>query len=116
MIEKRITSGEMTFIEFEKELGHIYREDYERMREELKTLGVVDKTARKRLDQLKKFRQLNICAKGAKVILKFAKEFGLTGNFQQIQIIASVRSTLKIYQKEIKFKKCNHWYNLTFHH
>jgi hypothetical protein len=65
---------------------------------EMKTLKLTDKEVKKRIDQLQKYRQLEACTKGAKTILKFAKDYNLKGDFEQIRIIAtvSVISTVKL--------------------
>ena len=56
----------------------------------MKTLKLSDKEVKKRIDQLQKYRQLEACTKGAKTILTFARDYNITGDFEQIQIIASV--------------------------
>lgn len=79
------------FRDFEKIIGNTYKEDYERMEVELKLLKLSNAKTKERIDQLKKYRQLEACTKGAKTILKFAKDYELQGDFEQIRIIANVR-------------------------
>ncbi|XP_053396009.1 E3 ubiquitin-protein ligase rnf213-alpha-like [Mercenaria mercenaria] len=88
-ISKKVKTGEIQFRDFEKLLGQMYKDDYEQMREEMKYLKATDKEIKKRLDQLKKYRQLSTCVKGAKTILKFAAEYKLNGDFEQIKVIAT---------------------------
>lgn len=86
----KIKSGEIKFRDFEKILGNRYRNDYDAMETEMHTLGLSDKDIGKRIDQLRKYRQLETCVKGAKTILKFARDYDLQGDFSQIETIATV--------------------------
>ena len=74
----------------ERMIGRVYKEEYEQIRDELKNFKLGDKVINERIEQLKKYRQLEDSVKGAKVILKFAQDFQLTGDFDQIRVIASV--------------------------
>ncbi|XP_053396335.1 E3 ubiquitin-protein ligase rnf213-alpha-like isoform X2 [Mercenaria mercenaria] len=85
----QIKTGEIKFRDFEKVLGNRYKDDYERMAVEMKSLKLSDKDIRKRIDQLQKYRQLEACTKGAKTILEFARDYSLEGDFEQIRIIAN---------------------------
>jgi dethiobiotin synthetase len=87
-ISLRIQSGEIKFREFEERLGEMYGEDYGKMEAELKHMNVRD--IKLRLDQLKKYRQLSTCVEGAKTILEFAQEYNLNGDFDQMEVIATV--------------------------
>jgi hypothetical protein len=60
------------------------------MKAELRTMCITENVIRKRIDQLRKYRQLETCLKGAKTILEFAKECKLKGDFSQIRVIATV--------------------------
>ena len=74
-------------------MGKTFKDDYEAMKYELVVMGINEKIVARRIKQLRQFRQLETSVKGAKVILKFAQQYHLTGDFQQIRNIASVRKT-----------------------
>lgn len=80
----------MKFRNFEKLIGRMYRDDYEKMEEEMFSLEITKEDTTKRLDQLRKYRKLDTCVKGAQTILKFAEEYKLSGDFDQIRNMARV--------------------------
>ena len=83
-------SGTITFQDMERHLGRLYKDEYEKMETEMLCMNLRETVILKRLDQLRKYRQLGACVKGAKVILKFQKEYELKGDFEQIKVIAEV--------------------------
>lgn len=83
-------TGELLFCEFECLLGQIFAEDYSGLAEELKTLDIVDKVIKVKIDQLKKYRRLETCRNGAIAFLKFKQAYQLTGDFRQLTYIAEV--------------------------
>ncbi|XP_053391032.1 E3 ubiquitin-protein ligase rnf213-alpha-like, partial [Mercenaria mercenaria] len=88
-IKNRIQSGDIKFKDFEKVVGQRYRDGYDQMKVELRTMNIPERCIRERIDQLMKYRQLEACVKGAKTILKFAQEYKLKGDFTQIRVIAT---------------------------
>ncbi|XP_060561077.1 E3 ubiquitin-protein ligase RNF213-like, partial [Ruditapes philippinarum] len=88
-VSNKLQSGEIKFRDIEKILGNRYQKDYDNMIVELKTFGLNVKCIHKRVDQLKKYRHLGDCVKGAKTILKFANDYNLKGDFKEIRIIAN---------------------------
>lgn len=64
--------------------------DYERMMAELQTMEIPKPVAETRIEQLKKYRDLETCRAGAVKLLILQKRFGLTGDFREIHIIADV--------------------------
>lgn len=80
----------MKFRNFEKLIGRMYRDDYEKMEDEIFSLKITKEDTTKRLDQLRKYRKLDTCVKGAQTILKFAEEYKLSGDFDQIRNMARV--------------------------
>lgn len=96
-ISKQITSGKIKFTDFEKFVARLYGDDYEAMVKEMTILKVTERCARQRTDQLKKYRQMEDCVNGAKTILKFKLEYKLEGDFDQIELIATVSYPLKHY-------------------
>ncbi|XP_060597648.1 E3 ubiquitin-protein ligase rnf213-alpha-like, partial [Ruditapes philippinarum] len=88
-ITNKIKSGNIKFQDFEKLVSQKYRDNYDQMKAELRTMSILDNIIDKRIDQLRKYRQLETCVKGAKTILKFAKEYNLKGDFSQIRVIAT---------------------------
>lgn len=62
------------------------------------TLQLHEKKITMRVGQLKKYRQLETCVKGAKTILKFAQEYNLKGDFEQIRIIATVSDLFNMFK------------------
>ncbi|XP_053390335.1 E3 ubiquitin-protein ligase rnf213-alpha-like, partial [Mercenaria mercenaria] len=83
-----IVTGDINFKDFEKQIGKTFKDNYGQMEVELRTMRIPERKIKQRLDQLKKYRQLETCVKGAKTILKFAREYGLKGDFHQIEVIA----------------------------
>lgn len=77
----------MLFLDLEKMLG---KRDYDAMLAEIKLLDIDDKTAEKRISQLRQFRQLNTSVKGATEIIKFRQQYGLTGDFKPVELIVQV--------------------------
>lgn len=57
-------------------------------------LGIKLSTIHERVDQLQKYRHLEACVNGAKVILDFACQYDLKGDFEQIKAIATVSKLL----------------------
>ena len=53
-------------------------------------MGINEKIVARRIKQVQQYRQLETSVKGAKVILKFAELYHLSGDFQQIRNIATV--------------------------
>ena len=90
-IAKHIDSGDIVFTDLEHHVGVTYKDDYEAMKKELLMMEISAGRIDKRLRQLQQYRQLETSVKGAKVVLKFAVLYKLTGDFQQIKDIASVR-------------------------
>lgn len=80
----------MRFRDFETFVGCMCGTDYEKMTEEMISLRITKKDTTKRLDQLKKYRKLDFCVKGAQTIFEFAEEYKMSGDFDQIKIIAKV--------------------------
>ena len=91
-ISSNIASGEILFSDLEHHVGTTYREDYEAMKNELLAMGINEKIVDRRLKQLQQYRQLETSVRGAKVILKFARLYNLSGNFKQIEDIATVKN------------------------
>lgn len=60
------------------------------MATELQVMEVPEDIATTRIEQVKKYRQLETCRAGARKLLGFQRNFGLKGNFNDIQIIAEV--------------------------
>lgn len=83
-----LASGEMLFRDLEKMLGS---RDYDVMLAEIKLLDIEDNTAEKIISQLKQFRHLITSVKGATEILKFKRQYGLTGDFKPVMLIAQVK-------------------------
>ncbi|XP_053396012.1 E3 ubiquitin-protein ligase rnf213-alpha-like [Mercenaria mercenaria] len=85
---RSIESGKIQFIEFERLIGRMFGENYDMISEELRILNVSHKVISKRIDQLRKYRHLESCRKGAKTFLYFKREYDLRGDFEQIKLIA----------------------------
>jgi hypothetical protein len=100
-VSNKLQSGEIKFRDIEKILGNRYQKDYDNMIVELKTFGLNVKCIHKRVDQLKKYRHLGDCVKGAKTILKFANDYNLKGDFKEIRIIANV--SIWVFFVQLKF-------------
>ena len=96
-IAEKIASGDMVFSHLEHHVGKTFKDDYEAMKYELVVMGINEKIVARRIKQLQQYRQLETSVKGAKVILKFAKQYHLTGDFQQIRSIALVRKHQKFF-------------------
>ena len=75
----------------EHHVGTTYRDDYEAMKSELLAMEINRKIVDTRLKQLQQYRQLETSVRGAKDILKFARLYNLSGNFKQIEDIATVK-------------------------
>ena len=90
-----IASGDIVFSHLEHHVGKTFKDDFEAMKYELVVMGINEKIVTKRIKQLQQYRQLETSVKGAKVILKFAQQYHLTGDFKQIRNIASVRKINK---------------------
>lgn len=82
-----IRNGDIKFQEMEELLG---QEDYEQMKSEMIALKLKMPVINIRVDQLRKYRHIGDCVSGAKVILKFATEYQLEGDFRQIRNLALV--------------------------
>ena len=95
-LSKDIASGDINFNDIEHYLGKTYKDQYDAMRNELLMMEINEKTVAMRIKQLQQYRQLETSVKGAKVILKFAGLYHLSGDFQQIRDIALVRNLLKL--------------------
>lgn len=64
--------------------------NYDVMHTEMKCLGVKDDIAVQRIKQFRQIQKLNTSVKGAREILKFTKQYELTGNFKPLQLIVQV--------------------------
>lgn len=95
-IQEQIVTASIKFTDFEKIIGRTYRDQYENMIKELNILGIPPKIISVRVNQLQKYRHLGLCVNGAKVILKFADQFKLKGDYEQIRNIAKVSFLLQI--------------------
>ncbi|XP_060586365.1 E3 ubiquitin-protein ligase rnf213-alpha-like [Ruditapes philippinarum] len=112
-ITNKIKSGNLKFQDFERIVGHKYREDYDQMKAELRTMGITENVISERIDQLRTFRQLETCVKVAKTILTFAKECKLNGDFSQIRVIAtSTDQNMKSFDNSV-MKACEFLKELT---
>ncbi|KAL3881523.1 hypothetical protein ACJMK2_027955, partial [Sinanodonta woodiana] len=87
-IINRITTGEIKFLEMKNLLGII--DEYEKMREEMTLINVPEKQAKERVEQLRQFQQMEAFIKWAKTILDVAKSYELTGDFKEIEAVASM--------------------------
>ncbi|KAK3585587.1 hypothetical protein CHS0354_036774 [Potamilus streckersoni] len=115
-ITKKLTNGEIVFAKMEKYLGDIYRDNEEKMVEEMKLVNVPDVTARERVQQLKQFRQMDACVHMAKTILNVANAYELRGDFEVIKIIASQENAANMKMKEFDdslLKTCTFLEDLT---
>ncbi|XP_052807608.1 E3 ubiquitin-protein ligase rnf213-alpha-like isoform X3 [Mya arenaria] len=84
---KQLDTGELEFAHAEKMFGILKNNDQELLRE-MQNLISKEK-ASKRIKQIKQNRQLSDCVEGAKIILKFQKQYRLQGDFQAIKNIAT---------------------------
>ena len=88
----KLQSGQLKFEEIERILGQQFKEDYERMKAEMRMLDISQTVINQRIEQLKQNRELGSCVRGAQAMLKFKKIFKLTGEFRPVENIASVNT------------------------
>lgn len=83
---RKITSGDITFKEFQQHFKNIPNDNLE---EQLKHLSMTSKKdwIKERLRQFNQYRVLEQCVYGANVILKVVQEYKLEGDFQPIRMI-----------------------------
>lgn len=84
----------MTFEEIETKLGNQFKDDFERIRREIKKLDVKDDVIATRIKQLEKQRKLAGCVRGAKTLLEFKEVYLLTGDFEAVEKVGSVRDIM----------------------
>jgi len=89
--KEKIENGELTFEEIETNLGHQFKDDYNRICMEMKMLKVEDGVIATRIKQLEKQRKLADCVRGAKTMLEFKDVYKLTGDFGAVEKVALVR-------------------------
>lgn len=80
-------SGDITFLDFENHFSEIEKTEIIR---ELKPIADIfcmhdNKWMEERLSQYQQYKVLKECVNVATVIIDFAKQFELHGNFQQVQ-------------------------------
>ncbi|XP_052808603.1 E3 ubiquitin-protein ligase rnf213-alpha-like isoform X2 [Mya arenaria] len=85
---KQLKTGELMFVDAERMFG-IFKDDDERILQEIVELDITRETGYERIKQIKQNRQLSACVAGARVILKFQKQYRLQGDFQAIKTIVS---------------------------
>ena len=86
----KLHDGQLKFEEIERILGQQFKQDYERLEAEMRMLDIREPVIRQRIKQLKQNRELGSCVRGAQAMLKFKKNFKLTGEFRPVENIAAV--------------------------
>ncbi|KAL3881511.1 hypothetical protein ACJMK2_027943, partial [Sinanodonta woodiana] len=99
-ITQTIVTGEIQFVDMERYLGNIYKEDYDQMVQEMILINVPKGHGDERVKQLRQFRQLEACFHGAETILKVADAYKLGGDFEAIKTIASLENAADKKMKE----------------
>ncbi|KAK3585575.1 hypothetical protein CHS0354_036762 [Potamilus streckersoni] len=115
-ITQKIVTGEIQFVDMERYLGNIYKEDYDKMVQEMTLINVPKGHGDERVKQLRQFRQLEACFHGAETILKVANAYKLRGDFEAIKTVASSENAADKKMKEFEdslLKTCEFLKDLT---
>ncbi|XP_060597666.1 E3 ubiquitin-protein ligase rnf213-alpha-like [Ruditapes philippinarum] len=86
---KLIQEGTISFRDFENLIVKTCHDDDEVIASELRNMRITEQVVQTRLNQLKKYKLHKDCRTGAKILLDLKSKLGLSGNYNELEVIAA---------------------------